>query len=317
MTALLVMAECGPGIGLGHVMRTLAVAEAARDAGWDATLVSPELPPNVEARLKAAGIRRAAPGAPLPSADAMLVDGYGFAPPLLADWRGHTGCLAVMDDNGEHRGTPVDLVINPNPHAGPALYDGWTGPEFRLGSAYAPLRKEFRTSAAAVPPEARRILVTLGGSDPLQLTDHIINSLQDIEDRLEITAVLGGMAAEPEVRPEGRHAVTLLRDVADMSALMRRAGMAISAAGSSLWELAHLGVPTIALTVAENQVAAAKAAADQGMLLLATRETVARETRRLLGDDARRGALAAAGRQLVDGRGAERIMEAIAGFRRS
>jgi spore coat polysaccharide biosynthesis predicted glycosyltransferase SpsG len=314
MTSLLVIAECGPGIGLGHVMRTLAVAEAARNAGWDATLVSPELPPNVDARLKAAGIRRGAPGMPLPPADALLVDGYGFGPDLLASWRGGTGCLAVMDDNGEHRGAPADMVINPNPHADAAAYGGWTGPEFRLGSAYAPLRREFRRQAPA-RADARHILVTMGGSDPLQLTGHIINSLQAIEEPLEITAVLGGMAAEPDVRPS-RHAVTLLRDVAEMSAVMRRAGMAISAAGSSLWELAHLGVPTVALTVAENQVAAARAAAGLGMLVLATRQTVAAETRRLLEDEALRNALATAGRERVDGRGAERILEAMAQFHR-
>jgi len=311
MKSLLVIAQSGSKIGLGHVMRTLAVAEAAREADMEVTLVSPDLPARIEARLKAAGIGRQAPDRPLTKADAILADGYGFGPELLASWRGHAGSLALMDDNGEHRGAPADLVINPNPHAHDGLYAEWRGPRFLLGSAYVPLRREFRIHDRQAPTDPRHILVTMGGSDPLRLTGPVINSLHAIEETLEIAAVLGGMADEPDVG-RSRHGVTLLRDVRDMSALMRDAGIAVSAAGSSLWELAHLGVPTVAVVVADNQAAAAEAAAAKGMLILATPETVEGQVRRLLNDEAPlRQTLSRTARTAVDGQGAGRILDAL------
>jgi spore coat polysaccharide biosynthesis predicted glycosyltransferase SpsG len=298
-------------------MRTLAVAEAGRDAGMSVTFVSAELPATVEARLKAAGISRQAPGMPLPQSDAILADGYGFSADLMAEWRTRTACLAVMDDNGEHLGARVDLVTNPNPHASMDLYSRWKGPTFLLGSAYAPLRKEFlQTSARESLGDARHILVTMGGSDPLQLTGRVMNGLEGIDRKLEISAVVGGMAAQLDAQ-SSRHSVTIMRDVADMSAVMRKADMAISAAGSSLWELAHMGVPTVAVIVADNQAAAAHAAAAQGMLLLATPENVVKETGRLLKDPALRRTLSSKARTMVDGLGAKRILEAISHFRRS
>lgn len=312
LNTLTIRADAGPHVGLGHVMRCLAVAEAARDAGTEVTMVSPTLPENVNARLTQSGIAWHPADGGVPKSDALLVDGYGFTLTDARRWREDARVMAVMDDNAEMTDWPADLVINPNPHAKPALYHGWCGPRFLFGSAYAPLRREF-TQATPITPrqEANRILVTMGGSDPQRLSPIILEGLEAVGMPLEIHAVLGQLAEAPALDSHSRHHLTIDRDVKDMSLLMTSTDVAISAAGSTLWELAALGVPTVAVIVAKNQWLAASAAAEKGMLRLVEPQEAAQEAAALLSDFTARQSLSAAAHRQVDGHGAQRILEAL------
>ena len=113
------------------------------------------------------------------------------------------------------------------------------------------------------------------------------------------------------------HRVAVRRAVADMSAAMASADLTVSAAGSTLWELAYMGVPTIALVVADSQRPAARAYAAQGcgpVLDLADdgwADRLPREIARLTADAALRQGLATRGRQLVDGMGVVRVCQKI------
>ena len=312
LASLTIRADAGPHVGLGHVMRCLAVAEAAVDSGVAVTMVSPTLPEGVHARLADAGIAWKPADGDLPPADAVLIDGYGFSRTEADRWRRSAPILAVMDDNAEMAAWPADIVINPNPHARPALYPGWAGPRFLLGSAYAPLRREFREAdPIAIRENANRILITMGGSDPKGLTARILAGLPGTGTPVEITAVLGGMAQAPELGAASHHHLVIERDVRDMSRLMANSDIAISAAGSTLWELARLGVPTIAVVVADNQRQAAAAAAEKGLLHLVSAEGAASEAISLLGDIGARRALSDQARGQIDGHGAARILEAL------
>jgi spore coat polysaccharide biosynthesis predicted glycosyltransferase SpsG len=96
---------------------------------------------------------------------------------------------------------------------------------------------------------------------------------------------------------------------------MASADLALTAAGSTCWELACLGVPALVVETADNQrwVAAVLAAAgavercgrwgDQDPSELAERVAA------LLADRVRLTAMGTAGRRLVDGRGADRVLK--------
>ena len=166
--------------------------------------------------------------------------------------------------------------------------------------------------------------ITMGGSDPANVSGRVLEVLGEIRDlRLKVTVVVG--PANPHLSSlqvsaaqlQTTHDVTLVTDPPDLPALLARADVAVSAAGSSCWELACLGVPMLLVVIADNQRPSATALAAGNMAIVAggTRaEELLPLLRTLITDpDARRRLSQAAG-QLIDGRGAGRVAERMATF---
>src|SRR5262249_17829448 len=109
----------------------------------------------------------------------------------------------------------------------------------------------------------------------------------------------------------------LLYAVDDMPALMAWADVAIAAGGSSGWELAFMGLPAVLVTVAENQRLIAESlqragtAVHLGWHTEVTPARIAEAVRELLSDRAQRQCMSQAGRLLVDGKGAARVVAAL------
>ncbi|MFM6402863.1 MAG: PseG/SpsG family protein, partial [Planktothrix sp.] len=133
-------------------------------------------------------------------------------------------------------------------------------------SRYALLRQEFwqwRGWQRTVPQVAKKVLVTLGGADPDNVTLKVIQSLQIVEvEELEAVVVVGGSNPHYENLKmavlDSRYPIQLQRNVTNMPELMAWADVAISAGGSTCWELAFMGLPSILLVLAENQRLAAE-----------------------------------------------------------
>ena len=132
--------------------------------------------------------------------------------------------------------------------------------------------REFSLAAKLAPvpiAERRSIFVSFGGSDPRRLTLPVVTALAAaIPDAPIIDVAVGGAVPEPALLVLALSAVD--RRVrahfnsASMATLMRQAGLAVSAGGSTVGELAAIGVPSIIVTVAANQVAGSHAAAGDG-----------------------------------------------------
>ena len=194
-----------------------------------------------------------------------------------------------------------------------------------LGTHYAMLRREFwpwRTWTRDFPPRPRHILVTLGGSDPNNLTGQVLQAIEQLHDP-EATFVIVAGANSPHYPALAKAAATstacieLRHDVKDMSALMAWADVAISAGGSTCWELAFMGVPNLIVILAENQRSSALRLAAEGVSqVLGWHEDLApaiilEKLRTMLEDLPRWKAMAHTGRSLVDGKGAERVVAAM------
>ena len=335
---LLLRADGGPGIGGGHVMRCLALAQAWSATGGRAIFCTAALSPALRQRLVEEGfgcVTIEAEGGTAADAEAtvaaaaslaapvVVVDGYQFTLAFHRRLRDAGLKVAALDDNGEIGGYVDDLVVNQNRHAAPALYPQRAEyTRLLLGTEYVLLRREFRGwqgPPRTFPPSPRRILVTLGAADPQNVTPGVIASIAPVlAADVEIAVVVGGssphgeaIAARLAQLPNG----CLLRDPgAGMADLMAAADLAVCAGGSTMWELACMGVPFVPIVIADNQRQAAAAMARDGYPAIesaALERDLPAAVAALAADPGRRAALSRRGRQLVDGRGAERVCAAL------
>ena len=341
MTApLIIRADASAAIGTGHVMRCLALAQAFRRTGGRAIFAQAETTPALEQRLRreqceivpletvrgsAADADRTVKLAREYGAKWVVADGYCFD----ADWQRQirdAGLrLLVIDDYGQATHYHADVVLNQNLSAEASLYSS-CDPDTRLllGPRYALLRQEFLAADRPVRDfarPARRVLVTLGGSDPDCITAQVITALKTVPG-IEAVVVIGGsnphfQALQAMLADDSP--IRLVVDVANMPDLMAWADVAVTAAGSTSWELAAMGLPALQLILAENQKAIAEALHREGVTVNmgdfheVKAETIAAHLGALLDDAPRRGAMSARGIRLVDGHGASRVAAAVGG----
>ena len=110
--------------------------------------------------------------------------------------------------------------------------------------------------------------MTFGGAETAGLVGAVLQALRDVAPRLHIRCILGALAGQvaglEKIRARSPHRVEILRNVRDMSAVMRWADLAVGAAGSTAWEFCATGVPMILTALAENQRGIAEALAARG-----------------------------------------------------
>jgi len=332
----LIRADASQSIGTGHVVRCATLAHQLTAAGHEVRFLCRRQPGDLIGWLEAQGL----PVAPLSSGDhdqsadaALCCDLVG---PSRFDWLivDHYALDAVweramtdtahrifaIDDLG--RAHACDLLLDQN-YASPThdLYRAKVparcqflfGPEFALvRPAFAALRA---TSLRKSRQRLSRLLVFMGGSDPVDETTKVVSgiALARLAD-LALDVVIG--SSNPH-RTAVERACEQLPDVAlhvqtsEMAALMARADCAIGAAGSTTWERCTLGLPALVTILAENQTQIAeKVAASGGHRLLGryddlSSETYVRALKELTPD--RLNAMSTAAATLCDGEGAKRV----------
>jgi UDP-2,4-diacetamido-2,4,6-trideoxy-beta-L-altropyranose hydrolase len=252
----------------------------------------------------------------------VVLDGYDFNVEYQRSLREQGVSALIVDDEGRAAHFDADVLLNQNVYATPQLY-ARNAPNTRLalGARYTLLRSEFepwRLWRRHIPEQARRILVTTGGSDPHNAAGKILAGVQRLaRPDLELTVVIGVAAAHREALEAAALAckARIVHDVRQMPELMAWAHLAITAAGSTCWEMAFMGLPALTLVIADNQEPIArclverKAARTLGRIEDLRPEGVASALAQLLDDRQERTTLSRAGRRLIDGRGAMRVVE--------
>jgi UDP-2,4-diacetamido-2,4,6-trideoxy-beta-L-altropyranose hydrolase len=324
---LVIRADGTAAMGLGHVMRCLAIAEAWIELGGRVLLATADLPVAVAERYEAAGARvamiRSTEDAAVLVRDLgarfAVLDGYHLGADDQAALARTGARLLVIDDRGETATPAAAVVLNQNANASAELYDGIDA-KLLLGTQYTLLRREFRAVAAlrAIPEVARRVLVSFGGSDPANVAPRAIEAVAPLEglDVLVIAGVANPHAAELAVPANARATIRIVPSVDDMAAQMKWAELAVVAAGGTCWELAACGVPMIAIGVAENQVAVTESIGELGIGVPMELEAVDGDSLRAMvlsvaRDEIWRGHMSRKGREIFDGRGALRVCMAL------
>jgi UDP-2,4-diacetamido-2,4,6-trideoxy-beta-L-altropyranose hydrolase len=338
---LLIRADANAEIGIGHVMRCLALAQAWRDAGGRVAFAlaagAKELGPRLRTEGADALEISAEPGSAEDASQTvelctrykaqwLVLDGYHFSREYRESVKAGTTRLLLVDDHGNDAPYRCDVVLNPNPFASDDLYAS-RGDEtrFLVGPHYALLRREFLEfprRGLSAPTEAKRILLTFGGSDQDNVTLYVLQALDEISDtRLEITVVIGAsnppMESLTKATATSCHAARLLSNVDNMPEIISRADLAISAGGVTCCELAFMRVPMFLITLARNHEESveawgrAKAAWAGGWFDVLERKSLAESLRRLIGDSELRREFVENAARVVDGKGAERVVEAM------
>lgn len=254
----------------------------------------------------------------------IVVDGYHFEGDYQQALKSARTKVLFLDDAGHAQHYAADVVLNQNICAAESIYSN-RAPYTRLllGPRFCLLRKEFvawRKWKREIAPVACRVLVTMGGSDPQKLSERAIRALSQIQSPAVEAAVVAG-SSNPDYESlkslaarSGRN-ITVHRDVPNMPELMAWADVAISAAGTTTWEMCLMGLPAVLITAAENQIQIAQELARRECAIYLgdasniQPEQISYALQSLLADRKRRQFISSNCGQIVDGRGAERVVQ--------
>ena len=337
---IIIRADASSEIGIGHVMRCLALGDAwQRQAGVVAFALATgarELADKIGSRGMNICQIDAVPGSTADAlrtlelseehnAEWLIVDGYHFPADYFRILRQSRSRLLFVTDDGLMPGCDFDLVVDQSvdfqstPRAIGELVNVLRGPEFAL------LRREFLEFAQRpihFPEKASRILITFGGGDARNATLAVLEALNElVEFNLDVRVVIG--PANPhrttlEVAVKNsRHNVKLLDNVTKMAACMAEADLAITGGGGTCYELALMQVPMVLITIAENQeqtarvLAAAHAVVSAGPLHLLNPSQLSSMLADVIRDREVRRSLSERAHRIIDGKGAERIVQAM------
>ncbi|SLN38402.1 cytidylyltransferase domain-containing protein [Oceanibacterium hippocampi] len=329
---VIVRCDGGGELGLGHVRRGLAVAGPLRDIHGFGVRFAVARDDAVRSMIGAAGfpVDRLPDGdgadealsrlAGAPGAVAILFDLRGAMSAAAVSGLRAGGLLTAAIDDGSERRLAVDLAFYPPVPQVAALDWAAAAGDIRVGWEWAVLG-----GGGAAAPSARsggrpHVLVSMGGTDPMALTEPATRALVGIE--ADVTVVIGPGFADGE-RLAGRLAalspsIRVAAAPKNLAGLAAGADLALISYGVTAFELARAGVPALYLCLTGDHRASASAFEAAGMgRVLGLAEDVGGDAIRaavtaLLADPDGRRAMAATGPKLIDGRGAERIAEAIA-----
>lgn len=322
-------------IGTGHIMRCLSLADAFQEKEINSTFIIAE--PYMQSLLHRRGYECLVLDS---SYDCMeeelpvflslleekrpacvILDSYCVTPKYMTAIRSEVPLVYIDDLNLFDY--PADLIVNYTLYAGQLDYP--KNKHYLLGPQYVPLRKEFqgiprRTEFGPV----RNVLVSAGGADPEHVALGCVQYLREHKEADGITyhVVLGAMnqdIAAIESLAEGLGQIVLHKQITDMRFLMLSCDVAISAGGTTLFELCACGLPTVTYVLADNQIMNAASFEDGGLMLCAGdvrgdvnfTERLFAQLDTLIVDSKLRWEMSERMQTMIDGYGAARLVNAI------
>jgi len=267
--------DAGLALGGGHAMRCLGLANALGERGATRAYAVRQstldtLPSLADGKVEILALDKDQ------DVDAMFVDGKAKAGWLVVDLPGWdlgnaiaarrvSSSVAVISDAPD-RPLDCDVVLDTTAGRNAREYDGLVPEKCRIftGPAYALLRPSFAAlrrrsiSAKKERRESARILISFGATDPHGATVTALDAVEQAAPDAQVDIILGSSAPcfnEVRTRMAASHIdVSLHSDTSEVASLMAAADFAIGAAGITSWERCSLGLPTIVITQADNQL---------------------------------------------------------------
>lgn len=346
-------ADGNSNIGSGHIMRCLSIARGIRQGPSMDEVLFLTADNSFSGAIHLAGITNHILHSDyrdlMPELDqmkefikqyhpaAVFIDSYyvtDFYLRTLWDICRSAGALLIYLDDLLAFAYPCDILINYSIYGAGKLSDyinlyeraGLKAPRFLLGLDYTPLREEFQGLPVRIVREpATDILISTGGSDSLHITLQLLKEI--IRQKLPYTfhVVIGSMNIDTDeikllVSNTDSTNIILYQNVTEMAKLMQTCDLAISAAGSTLYELCAAQTPAITYVFADNQIANAEKFKEDGIMEYAgdfrfhgpeMLDNFVDAVKTLMPDVNRRRLMAEKMRHIVDGKGAARIWKAI------
>ena len=331
--SMLFRCDASPEIGLGHVVRCLALAdELYRNHGVAVGFAMRASPLGSEmVKRQAYPILRPPDSGGFDheawlndcmrqsEAQVLVVDVRDDLPKAALDaLAGRGAVIVVLEDLSERRWAANLAFYPPVPQVHMADWSGFRG-RLCVGWEWVVLRSQFAESFPPRHNSKRSLLIAMGGSDPAGLTLKAVRAVDRLDEDFESVIILGAgfchWQSLQSLLGKARRRFTVREDVSEMSAAMAEADLAICSFGMTAYELAAMGVPAVyaCLTEDHEESASALVAAGMGVSVgVHDRDTETRlsaAVERLLVDKNARAQMSARARELVDGRGTSRIAE--------
>jgi UDP-2,4-diacetamido-2,4,6-trideoxy-beta-L-altropyranose hydrolase len=344
MKNLLFRVDATAQIGTGHMIRSLALAQAWQARGGRAVFLGHCESEELRGRILSenfflipleqchpapfdleytVGILHQLSPKPEIQDTWLVVDGYHFDAVYQKEIKETGYPLLVIDDYGCSN-CYANVVLNQNLSATPSLYKNCApGTVLLLGSQYTLIRREFqgwRKQRWEFPEVAHRILVTMGGADPGNLTLEVLKTLKRLKlPDLEVKVVIGH--ANPnyglirEECAETMHNIHFLFAVKDMPELMAWSDVAIIQAGGTLWELLFMGCTIISYATNDFQADILKRLDGmnvikyQGYSDQIDQQSLLSSINDMALSQERRKEMFKLGPDIIDGQGADRVLD--------
>lgn len=258
-------------IGIGHIMRTLTVADALMETENSQTMLILCSDSDSVSIVATRGYKAYCLGTDYRdlmsevslwqrfgiSNSCILVDSYLVSNEYL-NAISRYGKVFLFDDMQKEK-YDVHGIINYSAFVDKVAYQQLYGNECNcyLGGQYMPIRKTFAQRKWKLRDTVSDILITTGGGDPLNISEKIYTLLSGILPNNISYHVVAG-AFNPFIERLKTLSVyndnlIIHHDVKDLGSIMEMSDLAISAGGSTMYELATVGVPTLCFSYAENQ----------------------------------------------------------------
>jgi spore coat polysaccharide biosynthesis predicted glycosyltransferase SpsG len=324
--------DAGPSIGVGHVMRNIALAEELAARGLEPVFFADTVSvPWAHEQVVSRGFAVEAPPVTpaehverLGSLAAVVFDSYLLPREVYAGVRAAgVPTMAIID--GELRGAEADLFLDQNIGSEHDEVDLPTAAVRLAGLPYALLRDDVRSRRPASPPVADRVdtpqvLAVFGGTDAFGAAPAAVGALAGTGCRFDATVV----AASNELRARVAsvplspgQSVRVIAPTDRLAELVRAADLVVSAAGSSAWELLTLGASAALVCVADNQETGYRRLVEAGLVvglgmlddLRGGAPSAVHALDELLAQPGKREALAGRAWSSVDGQGRVRVVD--------
>jgi UDP-2,4-diacetamido-2,4,6-trideoxy-beta-L-altropyranose hydrolase len=344
MKYLLFRVDATSQIGTGHLIRCLALAQAWQVRGGRAVFLGQCESEELRERILSEGcdlipfeqfhpdpfdleytvaILRQLSHEPETQDAWLVVDGYHFDVVYQKELKETGYPLLVIDDYGCSN-CCANVVLNQNFSSTPSLYkDCAPGSVLLLGPRYALIRREFQAwsnQRREFPEVAHRILVTVGGADPGNLTLEVLKILKGLElPDLEVKAVIG--PANPNLGQINEECAAAspnfqaLFSVKNMPELMGWSDLAIIQAGGTLWELLFMGCAIISYASNDFQKGVLERLDRMGVVKYQghsdqiEQQSLLSSIYALALSKKRRKEMFELGTNIIDGKGADRVLD--------
>lgn len=337
-------------IGAGHVMRCLSLADAFQKKGFDSLfiLASEDFKSVVENRGYMTAIlhrdfrdmdgeitsieeliagyigKDTRPGL-------FVIDSYYVTESYFQNLRNDGFYLCYVDDLGG-KAYPLDILLNYNvygpdiDYSAPYLKNKMSVPQLFLGISYAPLRKEYQSvPERVVKKHCQKVLISSGGTDPIHLSKNLAQYLKANDatkkDSLQFHFLLTKMNPDRDGLLQGEwdpERIVFHDNLSCLKDIILDCDVALSASGSTLYELCACGLPTINYVLADNQIDGCKKFHALGLMDsigdLRGREDKIGELAyqailQLANDWSKRSHMAKKMQEMVDGKGADHFVK--------
>jgi len=316
-----ILAKGGGPTGMGHVMRSINVARALKEMNmpvyflFDNESSATELVE--ENGFSWCRYREGRPALAEGPSGVVVMDTEDDVSEYVESFK-KKGSRVLLIDNETKASGVADLSITPSAFMdGLGTKDPYAGSKFVIvGENFFRARKAMKALRHSLP---LKILVTMGWSDSNNITLKVLKGLSGMDD-IQITVVLGPdyPFMESVAHFMGAENITFRHGVKDMAPLMAASHIAFTALGTTVYELAFMGVPPIIVSNYrddERDLAALrklKAGVSLGYFASVGEDLIRGAASRFVEDAWYWGEVSAQAKRLTDGKGAWRIASIIA-----